>query len=130
VMAFHHLWILSFKYCSKTCDCFNPLFLKQIKNRNIWNSRWKHIMVTPFRMSYYITFQGCACLNVSHLNFLKNFHNIFVYYVRILPEQDIWKEIISYHFIKWKIVIYLWKKCSVFIHSKTQIYSKNNLNDF
>jgi hypothetical protein len=45
---------------------------------------WKHIMMTPkFGVSHCITFQGCACLNVSHLESLKEFHNIFAYYVRI-----------------------------------------------
>ncbi len=34
--------------------------------------------------------------------------------------QDIIKETISFHFIKWDIGVYFWK----------QIYSKNNLNDF
>jgi hypothetical protein len=43
----------------------------------------KHITMTPFGMSHCITFQRCGCLNVSHLELLKDFHNIFVYYVRI-----------------------------------------------
>jgi hypothetical protein len=44
---------------------------------------WKHITLTPFGVSHCITFQGCACLNVSHLKLLKDFHNSFAYYVRI-----------------------------------------------
>jgi len=37
----------------------------------------------PLGRSHYSTFQRCACLNISHFKFLKKFHNIFVYYVRI-----------------------------------------------
>jgi hypothetical protein len=45
---------------------------------------WKHTMMTlKFGVSHCTTFQGCACLNVSHLKSLKEFHNIFAYYVRI-----------------------------------------------
>ncbi len=44
---------------------------------------WKHTMVIPFGASHCTAFQGCACLNVSHLKLLKDFHNIFAYYVRI-----------------------------------------------
>jgi hypothetical protein len=62
-------------------------------------------MVTPFWVSNCIIFQGCACLNVSHLKILKEFHNIFVYYIK----QDIRIETISLHFIKSEIGIYLWK---------------------
>jgi hypothetical protein len=29
------------------------------------------------------TFKGCACLSISHLKLLKDFDNIFAYYVRI-----------------------------------------------
>jgi hypothetical protein len=43
---------------------------------------WKHTTVTPFAMLNCITFQGCACLNLSHFKFSKDFHNIFAYYVR------------------------------------------------
>ncbi len=43
----------------------------------------KHTMVTPFGMSHCITFQGCTCLSVSHFKLLKEFHNIFTYYVKI-----------------------------------------------
>jgi len=46
-------------------------------------ARWKHIMVTPFGVSHYIIFQGCACLSVSHFKFSKDVHNFFAYYVRI-----------------------------------------------
>jgi hypothetical protein len=44
---------------------------------------WKDTAVAPFGVSHCTTFHGCACLNVSHLKFLKDFHNIFAYYVRI-----------------------------------------------
>jgi hypothetical protein len=37
----------------------------------------------PLWVSYCTAFQGCACLSVSHLKILKDFHNIFAYYVRI-----------------------------------------------
>jgi len=43
----------------------------------------KHIKLTPVEVSHCITFQGCACLSVSHLKLLKEFHNIFAYYVII-----------------------------------------------
>ncbi len=49
----------------------------------IFGIRWKHITMTPFMVSHYIAFQGYACLSVSHLKLLKDFHNIFAYYVRI-----------------------------------------------
>ncbi len=35
--------------------------------------------MTPFGVSHCITFQGCACLNVSHLKLLKTIHNSFAY---------------------------------------------------
>ncbi len=44
---------------------------------------WKHTMVTPLGLSHCITFQGCACLSVLRLKLLKDFHNIFAYYVKI-----------------------------------------------
>jgi hypothetical protein len=37
----------------------------------------------PFEVSHYTTFQGCACLGVSHLKLLKDFHSIFAYNVKI-----------------------------------------------
>jgi hypothetical protein len=63
-----------------------------------------------FHVSHCTTFQGCACLSLSHLKLLKEFHNIFVYYVRIQPRQDIKIKTISFHFVKWDIGIYLWKR--------------------
>ncbi len=41
------------------------------------------LTVTHFGVSHCINFQGCKCLSVSHLTLLKDFHNIFAYYVRI-----------------------------------------------
>jgi hypothetical protein len=36
-----------------------------------------------------------------------------------------------FHFIKWEVGIYTWKKCIVpLVYSKTQIYSKKQINDF
>jgi len=55
----------------------------QICTKEFHNKGWKHTMVIPFGVSHYITFQGCACLSVSHLKLSKDFHNIFAYYVRI-----------------------------------------------
>jgi hypothetical protein len=51
----------------------------------------------PIGVSHYTTFQGCACLNVSHFKLLKYFHNIFAYYVRIELKQKIKKETISFY---------------------------------
>jgi hypothetical protein len=34
-------------------------------------------------VSHCTTFQGCACLCVSHFKLLKDFHNLFTYYVKI-----------------------------------------------
>jgi hypothetical protein len=36
----------------------------------------KHTTMTPFGVSHYITFQGHTCLSVSHLQLLKEFHNV------------------------------------------------------
>jgi hypothetical protein len=44
---------------------------------------WKHTMVTPFGVSHCTNFQGCVCLNVSYFKLLKDYHNVFAYYVRI-----------------------------------------------
>jgi hypothetical protein len=35
--AFQDLLVLTFKNCSKCCGCFNPLSIKQILKRTIWN---------------------------------------------------------------------------------------------
>jgi hypothetical protein len=37
----------------------------------------------PSKVSHCTTFQGCACLCVSHFKVLKDFHNIFAYYVKV-----------------------------------------------
>jgi hypothetical protein len=69
-----------------TIECIKELGgASLLKSLGPWSyNKWKHIMVTPFAMSHYITFRGCACLNVSHFKILKEFHkNIFAYYVRI-----------------------------------------------
>jgi hypothetical protein len=34
-------------------------------------------------VSHSIIFHACACLNVSHFKFLKEFHNSFAYYIKI-----------------------------------------------
>jgi len=56
-------------------------------------------MVTFFGVSHCIIFQGCACLNVSHLKILKEFHNIFAY---IMLEYNFGKTLgkKKNHFIK------------------------------
>jgi hypothetical protein len=41
---------------------------------------------------------------------LKEFQDIFAYYVRIQLKQGIKKETISFHFIKQEIGIYSWKQ--------------------
>jgi hypothetical protein len=64
-------------------------------------------MVTPFGVSHCTSFQGYACWSVSHLKLLKEFHIIFAHYVRIQPMQNIKKQTISFHFVKWEIGIYL-----------------------
>jgi hypothetical protein len=46
-------------------------------------ARVKNTTMTPFVVSHCTTFQECACLNVSHFKLLKDFHNIFAYYVKI-----------------------------------------------
>jgi hypothetical protein len=56
---------------------------------NIFYLGSKHTTVTLFGMSQCTTFQGCTCLNVSHLKLVKDLHNIFAYYVRIYPKQKI-----------------------------------------
>jgi hypothetical protein len=73
----------------RSCLLKNPWFLELQRMHlqypfNPWNSKWwKHTMVTPFGVSHYTTFMGCACLSVSHFKILKYFHNIFAYYVKI-----------------------------------------------
>jgi len=42
----------------------------------IFDDGWKQTTVTPFEVSHCLAFQRCACLSVSHLKFLKEFHNI------------------------------------------------------
>jgi hypothetical protein len=42
-----------------------------------------HTTMTPFGVSHYTTFQGCACLNVSHIKLFLKIHNIFAYDVKI-----------------------------------------------
>jgi hypothetical protein len=51
---------------------------------------------------------GCACLNISHFNFIFLIHNIFAYYVRIYSRQDIKKYIYFISFCKgedWNIFV-------------------------
>jgi len=72
----HHGENKSKVVCS--CICNYDLWLMLV-----WMKRWKHIIMTCFRMLHCTTFQGCTCLGVFHLKFLKNFHNIFAYYVKI-----------------------------------------------
>jgi hypothetical protein len=67
-------------------------------------------MVTPFRVSYLYYFPRMCLLELSHLKLLKYFHNNFPYDVKIHLRQDIKKENILFHFIKWEIGIYLWKQ--------------------
>ncbi len=64
----------------------------------------------PFWFIKLYYFLRMCMLSVSHLKLLKYFHNIFAYYVRIKPVEDIIKEIILFHLIKWGIGIYLWKQ--------------------
>jgi len=95
----------------------------------LWINGWKHLTMTSFGVSHYTTIQECACLNISHLKFLKKFHNIFVYYVRIYFKQDIQKKISFISFYKgenWNIFV---KKNAILMYSKTQICSKNDLNN-
>ncbi len=75
-------------------------------------------------------FPKVCMLSVSHLKFFKEFHNFFAYYIRIQPRKDIKNEIISFHFIKWEIIVYLWKymQCTC-VFRNTNIL-KNNFNDF
>ncbi len=47
-------------------------------------------------MSHCTTFQGCACLSVSHLKLLKTIHNIFL---RILLEYNLGKRLEKNKFI-------------------------------
>jgi hypothetical protein len=46
-------------------------------------SGWEHITMTSFGMSHCTTLKGRACLNVSNFKLLKEFYNIFAYYVKI-----------------------------------------------
>jgi hypothetical protein len=87
-------------------------------------------MVTSFGVSHGITFQGCACLNVSHIKVLKELHDTFAYYVRIWLKQDVKYIyfIFFYKFGDWNIfvetnVVYL---CT----QKHKYIPKINLNDF
>jgi len=65
---------------------------------------WKHTTMTPFGISHCITFQGCACLSVSHLKLLKEFHIMLEYNLgKILEKKN------SFRFIKQEVGIYLWK---------------------
>jgi hypothetical protein len=59
------------------------VFLLTLVSNVIFGIGWKYITVTPFGVSHCIAFQGYACLSVSHLKLLKDFHNFFAYYVRI-----------------------------------------------
>jgi len=74
----HHFFVF-FSYCTQ--HSFSMTFVSFLEN--FIPKGWKHTTVTPFKVSNYTTFQGCACLNVSHLKLSKYFHNIFAYYVRI-----------------------------------------------
>jgi hypothetical protein len=80
----------------------------------------------PFWVLHCTIFPGCACLNVSHLKLLKDFHNIFAYYVRMQPRQKFFFKNISFHFIKWEIGIYLWKwmQCT-YVLKNTNIFQKS-----
>jgi hypothetical protein len=68
---------------------------------------WKHISLTPSRMSYYSNFQGCACLNLSHFKLLKYFQNIFTYYFRMWPRKNIRKILFNfiYYVGVWSIFV-------------------------
>jgi hypothetical protein len=71
-------------------------------------------MVTSFGVSHYIIFQGCACLSVFHLKPLKEFHNIFAYYVLEYNfDKILRKKTISFHFIKWRLEYICEKQCNV-----------------
>jgi len=75
-------WSQNFKWTNQLISKTLNMDYNQTPNRK--KIGWaKHTMVTPFGMSHCITFSRYACLNVSHLKFLKDFHNIFAHYVKI-----------------------------------------------
>jgi hypothetical protein len=84
IFAYGILIVVIFKLFCKgllfTCGPPNSL----ITYYNLSFSMWvKAHYMTPFGVSYCTTFQGCACLSVSHVKLLKDFHKIFAYYVTI-----------------------------------------------
>ncbi len=89
-----HMYVLSKHYVNfAKCQAYLLTFggpfivifciICQICMKEFHNNGWKHITVTPFGVSHYITLHECACLSVSHLKLSKDFHNIFAYYVRL-----------------------------------------------